>query len=142
MAFQSTKRTYDRAVHRHQDALYEPSKIREWMRLVVDLGKQSVSEADPTKPNVGAVVVQEGEVVGSGYRGMTGSGNHAEYGVLQGIAPELLEGAVVFSTLEPCSNRNHPRIPCAQRFVDARVSAVHIGIYDPNPTIYRQDGTS
>jgi diaminohydroxyphosphoribosylaminopyrimidine deaminase / 5-amino-6-(5-phosphoribosylamino)uracil reductase len=49
-----------------------------------------------------------------------------------------LEGAVVFSTLEPCSNRNHPKIPCAQRLVDARVSAVHIGIYDPNPTIYRQ----
>jgi pyrimidine deaminase RibD-like protein len=108
------------------------------MRLAVDLGKQSISEGDPTKPYVGAVVVQQGDVVGSGYRGMAGPGNHAEFGVLQRIAPELLKGAVVFSTLEPCSNRSHPKIPCAQRLADAMVSEVHIGIFDPNPVIYRQ----
>ena len=118
--------------------MHEPSKLRDWMRLAVDLGKQSISEGDPAKPYVGAVVVQTGEVVGSGYRGMTGPGNHAEFGVLQGIAPELLNGAVVFSTLEPCSQRNHPKIPCAQRLAEAGVREVHIGIYDPNPAIYRQ----
>lgn len=118
--------------------MYDPSEIRQWMRMAVDLGKRSISEGDPTKPYVGAVVVQDGNVVGSGHRGMTAPGHHAEFGVLQGIPPELLEGAVVFSTLEPCSNRNHPKIPCAHRLVDAKVSAVYVGIYDPNPTIYRQ----
>jgi len=108
------------------------------MRQAVDLGKKSVAKGDPTKPHVGAVVVRNGEVVGSGYRGMAGPGNHAEFGVLQGIAPELLSGAVVFSTLEPCSTRNHPKIPCAQRLADAGVGEVHVGIYDPNPVIYRQ----
>jgi pyrimidine deaminase RibD-like protein len=120
------------------DHMYEPLEIRQWMRMAVDLGKLSISEGDPTKPYVGAVVVQDGEVVGSGYRGMTAPGHHAEFGVLQGIAPEMLAGAGVFSTLEPCSTRNHPKIPCAQRLVDAKVSEVYIGIYDPNPTIYRQ----
>jgi pyrimidine deaminase RibD-like protein len=125
-------------VDRDEEPVYEPTEIREWMRLAVDLGKRSISEGDLTKPYVGAVVVQKGAVVGSGYRGMAGPGNHAEFGVLQGIAPELLKGAVVFSTLEPCSNRSHPKIPCAQRLADAMVSEVHIGIYDPNPAIYRQ----
>src|ERR1700730_16546030 len=118
--------------------MYDESQIRRWMRMAVDLGRQSISEGDSTKPYVGAVVVQVGEVIGSGYRGMTGSGNHAEFGVLQGMTPESLEGAVVFSTLEPCSTRNHPKIPCAQRLADAKVSEVYIGIYDPNPVIYRQ----
>lgn len=108
------------------------------MRMAVDLGKQSISEGDATKPYVGAVVVQDGVIVGSGYRGKTASGHHAEFGVLRDLAPEFLEGSTVFSTLEPCSQRNHPKIPCAQRLAEARVGQVYIGIYDPNPTIYRQ----
>lgn len=39
---------------------------------------------------------------GSGYRGMTARGHHAEFGVLRGISPELLEGA-------PSSNTNSCR---------------------------------
>ena len=109
------------------------------MRIAVDLGKKSLSEGDPTKPYVGAVVVKDGRVIGSGYRGMTQLGHHAEFGVLQGISdPRLLEDGVVFSTLEPCSARNHPKIPCARRLVEAKVKEVYIGIYDPNPVIYRQ----
>jgi hypothetical protein len=74
--------------------IYTPLEIRRWMRLAVDRGRQSVSEGDPTKPYVGAVVVQKGKVVGTGYRGMVGAGNHAEYGVLP-------VWSVVFSLLNP-----------------------------------------
>jgi hypothetical protein len=42
--FQNTMRTYDQAVDRDQDPMHEPSKVREWMRLAEDLGKQSISE--------------------------------------------------------------------------------------------------
>ena len=107
------------------------------MRLAVDLGRQSVTE-DRSKPHVGAVVVRGGIVLGSGYRGQSGEGNHAEFGVLQGLESTDLTGAIVFSTLEPCSKRNHPKIPCANRLAEAGVSDVYIGIYDPNPIIYRQ----
>lgn len=111
--------------------------MRKWMRMAVDLGRQSVSE-DTSKPHVGAVVVKDGVVVGSGYRGETGEGHHAEYGVLSRLADGDLSGAMVFTTLEPCSKRNHPKIPCARRLVEACVSDVFIGLYDPNPVIYRQ----
>lgn len=105
--------------------------------MAVDLGKRSVSEGDPTKPYVGAVIVRDGQLLGSGYRGMTGPGHHAEFGLLQSIAAGATNGASVFSTLEPCSTRNHPKVPCAQRLVEAGVKEVYIGIYDPNPVIYR-----
>jgi len=57
-------------------------ELRTWMRMAVHLGKRSVSEGDQVNPNVGAVAVKDGVVVGSGYRGRTGPGHHAEYGVL------------------------------------------------------------
>jgi diaminohydroxyphosphoribosylaminopyrimidine deaminase / 5-amino-6-(5-phosphoribosylamino)uracil reductase len=84
------------------------AKLRSWMRMAVDLGKQSVAENEP-KPHVGAVVVQNDEVIGSGCRGHAGEGNHAEYGVLMELADMNLSGAQVFTTLEPRSNRKHPR---------------------------------
>jgi pyrimidine deaminase RibD-like protein len=119
--------------------MYDDAQLRGWMRMAVDLGKKSISEGDPTKPYVGAVVVKDGDVVGSGYRGMAKPGHHAEFGVLQSISdPKLLEDAVVFSTLEPCSQRGHPKIPCAHRLVAAKVSEVYIGILDTNPVIYRE----
>jgi pyrimidine deaminase RibD-like protein len=67
------------------------------MRTAVDLGRQSIPENPPTNPYVGAVVVRNGEVIGSGFRGMAGRGTHAEFGVLQDIDPDLLKGATVFS---------------------------------------------
>lgn len=112
-------------------------ELRKWMRTAVDLGKRSVAE-DDLKPHVGAVVVKDGQAVGAGYRGQAGAGNHAEYGVLAVLSQTELRGAQLFTTLEPCSKRGHPKIPCAQRLVDAGVSDVWIGIYDPNPVIYRQ----
>ena len=114
------------------------AELRRCMRLAVDLGKQSVSEGRGN-PLVGAVVVKDGDVIGSGFRGETGEGDHAEYGVLKSLGDVDLTGAVVFTTLEPCSRRKtEGYIPCAQRLVSRGVSVVHIGIYDPNPVIYRQ----
>lgn len=118
--------------------MYDEAHLREWMRMAVDLGRHSIPENPTTNPYVGAVVVRDGQVIGSGFRGMAGPGAHAEFGVLQDIDPDLLKGATVFSTLEPCSQRNHPKIPCASRLAEAGVEVVYIGIYDPNPIIYRQ----
>jgi pyrimidine deaminase RibD-like protein len=115
--------------------MYSEEQLRQWMRMAVDLGKQS---GDPFNPYVGAVVVKDGKVIGGGHRGMTAPGDHAEFGVLKGLDPAQHNGATVFSTLEPCSQRNHPKIPCAQRLAEAGVAVVYVGIYDPNPVIYRQ----
>lgn len=110
------------------------------MRRAVDVAKQSVPEAGRSAPppRVGVVVVLNGESVGESYRGETGKGRHAEFGLLERLSPVDLRGATVYTTLEPCSRRNHPKVPCAQHTIDRGVSTVFIGMYDPNPVIYRE----
>lgn len=112
---------------------------RELMRMAVDLGKKSIGEErrDPP-PRVGVVFSEDGEVLGSGFRGDTGSGDHAEYGVLKRLGDADLSRVEVFTTLEPCSRRDHPKLPCAERLAKAGVRRVWIGMYDPNPRIYRE----
>ena len=108
------------------------------MRRSIDLGKQSRAES-PRKPMVGVVIVKDGALLGESFRGDYAEGVHAEAGLIRRLT-DLgvdLSGASVFTTLEPCTRRNHPKIPCARRLIDTDVGAVYIGMYDPNPVIYR-----
>ena len=111
-----------------------------WMRRAADLGKLSrpeVARSSPP-PRVGVVVVRGSEVLGESYRGETGEGRHAEFGLLDALASVDLSGATLLTTLEPCSRRNHPKRPCAEQLIDRGISTVFIGLYDPNPLIYRE----
>ncbi len=51
-----------------------------------------------------------------------------------------LDGAVLFATLEPCAPgaRAHPKLPCAERIVLARIKEVWVGIEDPDPKVDRK----
>ena len=88
-------------------------------------------------PLVGVVIVRDDSVLGESYRGETGTGRHAEFGLVERLEGQL-EGATVYTTLEPCSRRSEPKTPCAEHLINGRVSEVFIGTYDPNPKIYRQ----
>ena len=111
-----------------------------WMRRAVDLGKLSRPEGARSSPppRVGVVVVRGSDVLGESYRGETGEGRHAEFGLLDRLAEIDLSGATLLTTLEPCSRRNHPKRPCAEHLIERGISTVFIGLYDPNPQIYRE----
>ena len=109
------------------------------MLRAIEVARGSVAEDRPDPPpRVGAVVVKDGCLLAESHRGLTGDGDHAEYGALRDLAPGDLEGATVFTTLEPCTTRRSPeKIPCAQRLVQSGVAVVYVGSYDPNPKINR-----
>ncbi|MCE2558452.1 MAG: bifunctional diaminohydroxyphosphoribosylaminopyrimidine deaminase/5-amino-6-(5-phosphoribosylamino)uracil reductase RibD [Acidobacteria bacterium] len=83
-------------------------------------------------PMVGAVVVRDGEIVGSGWHRRAG-GEHAEAMALS-AAGDLAVGATVYVTLEPCNH--HGRTPpCARGILEAGVERVVFAHRDPNPEV-------
>lgn len=83
-------------------------------------------------PNVGALVVNNGLVVGEGYHRQAG-GPHAEVYALR-EAGDKARGATCYVTLEPCSHYGRTP-PCALALIDAGVSRVVVAMTDPNPQV-------
>jgi pyrimidine deaminase RibD-like protein len=118
-----------RQIHRQQKL------DRECMLKAVSEARKCRSEGG-IKPKVGAVVSRDGRFLESAFRGELGVGDHAEYTLLEKKCPlEVLAGATVFTTLEPCTTRNHPKIPCVERLVSRKVRRVVIGMLDPDERI-------
>ncbi len=117
---------------------------RAMMEKSIEAMRRSVQEKrDDGKvtPSVGAVMIAPGGLLETSYRGELRFGDHAEFSLLERKKRgERLDGAILFSTLEPCApgSRNHPKLGCAERIVLARISEVWVGIEDPDPTVDRK----
>lgn len=112
---------------------------RKMMERAIEVMRSSVAEKRTDgKPNplVGAVLVRPDGSIETAARGELREGNHAEFTLLERkCAGEKLDGSVLFATLEPCLNRNHPKRGCARHIVSARIKEVWVGIEDDNPTV-------
>jgi len=94
----------------------------------LELARAANDRAYP-KPTVGAVVVNDGEVVGEGVT--EAGGRHAEVVALD-AAGERARGATLYVTLEPCAHHGTTP-PCTNAILDAGVERVVFGARDPNP---------
>jgi diaminohydroxyphosphoribosylaminopyrimidine deaminase/5-amino-6-(5-phosphoribosylamino)uracil reductase len=81
-------------------------------------------------PTVGAVVVQDGAVVGEGVTEPYG-GRHGEV-VALAAAGERARGATLYVTMEPCDHHGLTP-PCVDAVLAAGVARVVAGCRDPNP---------
>lgn len=117
---------------------------RKFMLLAIEEMKKSIAEPrnDKASPKVGAILIDpEGEVLGAAHRGEIREGDHAEYTLLdRKFRDKNVTGCYLFATLEPCApgSRKHPKLGCAERIVNARITKIWVGIEDPDPTVDRK----
>jgi pyrimidine deaminase RibD-like protein/NTP pyrophosphatase (non-canonical NTP hydrolase) len=106
------------------------------MTLAIDEARKCVPEGQGQTPMVGAVVIKAGQILGAAFRGELAPGDHAEYTLLEKkLRAADLAGATLATTLEPCTDRVEPKIPCADRILARGITRVIVGMMDPNPDI-------
>ena len=102
-----------------------------WMKLALELAARGRGFVEPN-PMVGAVVVQQNEVVGLGWHEKFG-GHHAEINALN-QAGNNAKGSTLYVTLEPCCHHGKTP-PCVESIIRAGVSEVVFAMEDPNPLV-------
>ena len=103
-----------------------------FMRLALRLARRALGETSPN-PMVGAVVVKDGQTIGSGWHHRAGL-PHAEVEALRDADAKgnSTIGAELYVTLEPCST--HGRTPpCTDAIIRAGIKRVVVAATDPNP---------
>jgi diaminohydroxyphosphoribosylaminopyrimidine deaminase/5-amino-6-(5-phosphoribosylamino)uracil reductase len=105
-----------------------------FMKMAINLAKQGVGYTSPN-PVVGAVVVKNGQVVGTGFHQAAGKA-HAEVNALDAAGP-LSKGADLFVTLEPCNHFGQTP-PCTDKILGAGIHRVVFAMGDPNPGVKGQ----
>jgi diaminohydroxyphosphoribosylaminopyrimidine deaminase/5-amino-6-(5-phosphoribosylamino)uracil reductase len=101
-----------------------------FMRRALELARQGWGATHPN-PMVGAVLVEEGRIVGEGFHAEDG-GPHAERLALLARGKPPRPGAVLYVTLEPCSTPGRTGA-CTEAIIAAGLKKVVVGATDPNP---------
>ncbi|GAA5911745.1 hypothetical protein JCM8208_005586 [Rhodotorula glutinis] len=136
----------------------DPDHVR-FMRLALAEARKSVHT--PTAFCVGAVVVSAPhhptrplDVLATGYSRELEGNTHAEQCALDKVAlsaspprapsststisssssplDSLLDGASIYTTMEPCSTRLSGNTPCVQRVLASPIQRVYVGVLEPS----------
>jgi pyrimidine deaminase RibD-like protein len=110
---------------------------RDLMEMAVKQAGLSKAEDDKRiHPRVGAVVARDGHLLATGYRGEAYEGAHAEESALRKLNADEMVGAIIYSTLEPCTTRG--KTACSLLLIQRGVRRLVYGMLDPNPDIRGQ----
>ena len=102
-----------------------------WMQRAIELARLGQYSTKPN-PNVGCVIVKQGQLIGEGYHPKAGQ-PHAEVFALR-QAGDNAKDATAYVTLEPCAHYGRTP-PCAEALVKAQVKKVVLACFDPNPLV-------
>lgn len=102
-----------------------------YMKLALDLAASAKGKTNPN-PLVGAVIVKDGMIVGTGLHRKAGE-PHAEVHAFK-MAGDHAKDATLYVTLEPCSHFGKTP-PCANLVKESGVKRVVVAMQDPNPSV-------
>jgi diaminohydroxyphosphoribosylaminopyrimidine deaminase/5-amino-6-(5-phosphoribosylamino)uracil reductase len=98
-----------------------------------DLARLGVGAVSPN-PQVGCVIVKEGEVIGEGWHRNYGEA-HAEVNAVARVSDKSqLTGSTIYVNLEPCSHHGKTP-PCSDMLIQLGVKKVVISNLDTNPLV-------
>lgn len=101
------------------------------MAEAIELAREGVALAHPN-PRVGAVIVNNGEMVGQGFH-VYDRRDHAEIVALNMAGPKARD-ATLYVNLEPCAHTGRTG-PCTNAIIEAGVKRVYVAMKDPNPQV-------
>jgi diaminohydroxyphosphoribosylaminopyrimidine deaminase/5-amino-6-(5-phosphoribosylamino)uracil reductase len=102
-----------------------------YMKQVLRLARRGLGMTSPN-PAVGALIVKDGQIIGSGYHKKAGA-PHAEIEALS-LAAEAARDSTLYVNLEPCNHYGRTP-PCTKAIVETGIKRVVVGIADPNPEV-------
>ncbi|KAI8963205.1 cytidine deaminase-like protein [Daldinia sp. FL1419] len=119
-----------------------------YMKFALSLATESPPK--PTNYRVGAVVVDvvTNEILATGYTLELPGNTHAEQCCFEKLAQKydtaasqlgevLLNQVVLYTTMEPCSERLSGNLPCLDRIlaIGNKIETVYVGVYEPEKFI-------
>jgi diaminohydroxyphosphoribosylaminopyrimidine deaminase/5-amino-6-(5-phosphoribosylamino)uracil reductase len=107
-----------------------PVEIK-YMHRCLQLAKSAAGWVAPN-PMVGAVLVNDGKMIGEGYHQQYGA-SHAEVNCFNSVQPadeHLIPISILYVSLEPCAHFGKTP-PCADLIISKGIKKVVVGIRDP-----------
>jgi diaminohydroxyphosphoribosylaminopyrimidine deaminase/5-amino-6-(5-phosphoribosylamino)uracil reductase len=106
-----------------------------FMKRCLALAKLGIADAAPN-PSVGAVLVDEGRIIGEGYTSPYG-GPHGEVNCIEDAKSKqgnIPKSSILYVSLEPCSHYGKTP-PCSELIIQEGISTVVVACSDPNPLV-------
>ncbi|KAJ1926575.1 hypothetical protein EC988_010292, partial [Linderina pennispora] len=106
----------------------ELERHRELMGLAI--AQANYAPIQTTWFRVGTVILHGNQIIATGHT--LADGQHAAMVAIGGARrTELLRGATMYTTMEPCSMHGRQHRSCTERIVEAGVACVVIGVKEP-----------
>ena len=116
---------------------------RKYMELALEMANKCGETQ--TQFNVGAVLVNNGEILATGHSRELPGNTHAEQCALEKYFEqtgkrEVPVGTEIYTTMEPCSLRLSGNLPCVDRILETNIKTCFVGVVEPDIFVKNNSG--